>query len=103
MNQKWIDRAQAEEITPLQNIFKQAPSTSRLKSRSPFYLPKNLNYNTHEKWREEWNNKIPNGGELVDDPCAQLPGLHKQRRKYWTAANCLRCRVARTADNMHRW
>lgn len=62
MNQKWIERAQAEEITPLQKIFKQAPSTSRLKSRSPFYLSKKLNYNTQEKCREEWNNKKPKGG-----------------------------------------
>lgn len=62
MNRKWIERAQAEEITPLQKIFKQAPSTSRLKSRSPFYLSKKLNYNTQEKWREEWNNKKPKGG-----------------------------------------
>jgi len=62
MNRKWIERAQAEEITPLQKIFKQAPSTSRLKSRSPFYLSKKLNYNTQEKCREEWNNKKPKGG-----------------------------------------
>ena len=89
--------------TPLQNIFTNAPLRSRLKTRSPFYLSKKDNFNINDAWREEWIDKTPIGGDLINDPCNHLPGLLNLKRKYWTAANRLRSRHTRTAVNMHRW
>ena len=101
-NQKWILRAEQENETPLQRIIKDAPTSSKLKSRSPFYLSKKENYDMYESWREEWKSNPPKGGDLVEDPCIQLPGLQDQKRKYWVAANRLRSRHTKTAVNMHR-
>lgn len=103
INQKWVQTAESATRTPLQNIYKNAPRKSRLKSRSPFYLSKKENYNINEAWRNEWENKRPTGGEIIRDPCEPLPGLRTQKRKYWTAANRLRSRHTRLAANMHRW
>ena len=102
-NQKWIERAESDIKTPLQNIYKNAPTQSKLKSRSPFYLSKKENFNISEAWRNEWKNNTPRGGEIISDPCERLPGLRDQKRKYWTAANRLRSKHTRTAFNMHRW
>ena len=103
INQKWIHTAEVASVTPLQNIYKNTPEESRLKSRSPFYLSKKDNYDICEAWRDEWKNKTPAGGEIICDPCEPLPGLREQKRKYWTAANRLRSRHMRSAVNMHRW
>ena len=102
-NQKWIERAEQDTDAPLQTIYREAPTRSRLKSRKPFYLSKKEDYNITDAWRDEWSNNRPTGGELISDPCERLPGLQDQKRKYWTAANRLRSRHARTAANMHRW
>ena len=102
-NQKWIIKAETDTETPLHKIIHDAPSKSRLKSRSPFYLSKKDDFNIPETWREEWNNNIPPGGEIIKDPCKRLPGLENASRKHWVAANRLLSRHARTSANMYRW
>ena len=102
-NQKWINMAAQEVEAPLQEICKAAPERSRLKSRKPFYLSQKENFDINGAWRNEWNNNLPTGGDLINNPSEHLPGLQDQKRKYWTAANRLRSRHTRTAANMHRW
>ena len=103
-NQTWIQRAKdSEQNIPLKEIFNNAPKTSRLKSRKPFYKSEIIDFNTTEAWKTEWTNDTPRGGDLITDPTQRLPGFQTGKRKYWVYSNRLRSKHGRTAANMHRW
>ena len=103
-NQTWIQRAKdSEQNIPLKEIFNNAPKTSRLKSRKPFYKSEITDFNTTEAWKTEWTNDTPRGGDLITDPTQRLPGFQTGKRKYWVYSNRLRSKHGRTAANMHRW
>ena len=54
VNQKWIETVNTtEKDIPLKEILSSAPKTSRLKSRRPFYLSADKNFNLNESWRRE--------------------------------------------------
>ena len=102
--QRWVSNLEnSQQEIPLQKILRDAPTTSRLKSRKPFYKAKIDDFNLTEAWREEWRSNTPKGGESIADPSLQLPGFKTSSRKEWVTANRLRTRHAKTAVNMHRW
>ena len=102
--QRWIrNQENFQQELPLKNILENAPTTTRLKSRKPFYNARIENFNLTEAWRNEWRSNVPRGGETIADPSQQLPGFHTSSRKEWVTANRLRTRHAKTAVNMHRW
>ena len=103
MSQKWHQVLKEDRNIPLKQVITGAPTTHRLKSRKPFYRSEIENYNLNEKWKEEWKNNIPRGGEIIKDPTSKLPGFETATRFEWTTANRLRSRTARTAHNLHRW
>ena len=103
-NQKMIMKIEdMPDNIPLKQIFNSAPITSRLKSRKPFYKSKLEGFSANDKWREEWEENTPNGGDLIDDPVEPLPGFKTMQRKYWVTTNRLRTRHARTAYTLHKW
>ena len=102
MNQKWIQKAEQNNNTPLPKIYQKAPSSSRLKTRSPFYLSKNANFDLGVAWRDEWHGNLPKGGDVIKDPTERQPGFDR-KRKYWVSANrLLLSRHGRTAVNMNK-
>ena len=104
VTQRWINNLEnSQQEIPLQKILRDAPTTSRLKSRKPFYKAKIDDFNLTEAWRDEWRSNTPKGGEIIADPSQQLPGFQSSSRKEWVTANRLRTRHAKTAVNMHRW
>ena len=104
VNQKWIQTAKTtDHDIPLKDIFTNAPKTSRLPSRSPFYLSEDENFNPNEAWKAEWRDNTPKGGNIIDDPTERLPGFDTCSRKEWVTANRLRSRHNRTEKNLHRW
>ena len=104
INQRWFQRVRelADNI-PLKQIVNTAPTSSRLKSRKPFYKSEQEQYCLDDAWRREWQQLSPHGCNLVQDPTTPLPGFDSAKRRYWTAANRLRSGHGRTAVNMHRW
>ena len=105
ISQRWIKRA-TESLagTPLESIIRDAPHTSRLKSRRPFYhVERNEKFNLKEAWRKEWSEKGLKRGNLVSNPCRKQPGFDSGTRRQWVFANRLRTGHARTAANLHRW
>ena len=104
INQKWVKKARNnEKVTPLSEITRNAPSTSRLRSRKPFHKSEIENFNLKDKWTEEWNWYIPKGGEFIEDPTVKLPGFDTGSRKEWVTCNRLRSRHARTEATLHKW
>ena len=89
--------------TPLQCMLEQAPATSRLKSRKPFYKSGREDFSIKVAWRNEWQQKLPRGGDLIQDPTKPLPGFDTLTRRQWTLSNRIRSGQGRTAVNMHRW
>ena len=104
INQRWFQRVRelADNI-PLKQIVNTAPTSSRLKSRKPFYKSEQEQYCLDDAWRREWQQLSPRGCNLVQDPTTPLPGFDSAKRRYWTAANRLRSGHGRTAVDMHRW
>ena len=103
-NQKWIKNIKEDtRDLPIQQILKDVPTTSRLKSRKPFYKSEIENFDLAEAWREEWRENTPKGGDIIKDPTQRLPGFATNSRKQWVAANRIRTRHCRTAVNKHRW
>ena len=104
MNQKWIQNVKEDtRDLPIKKILHDAPHTSRLKSRNPFYKSEKENFNAQEAWREEWTNDMPRGGDIIVDPTQRQPGFSTSSRKQWVSANRIRTRHCRTAANQHRW
>ena len=89
--------------TPLRSVLDAAPDTRRLRSRKPFYDSLKPDFSLENKWRQEWNDDLPRGGDLVTDPTQPLPGFQTLRRKEWAQANRIRSQCGRTAGNLHRW
>ena len=71
-----------------------APTTSRLKSRKPFYRLEKINFNIKEAWSAEWDEHLPT------EP---LPGFFHLPRKQWSQINRLRCGQGKTAANLYKW
>ena len=88
---------------PLKQIVESAPTTTRLRSRRPFYKSELEDFNPIESWRSEWANNTPTGGNLIGDPTQPVPGFGVQTRKHWVVSNRLLSRHGRTAANMHKW
>ena len=88
---------------PLKQTIKEAPTTTRLKSRRPFYSKQTNDFKLQEKWKEQLQENIPTGRDLVEDPTNSQPGSHSLTRKQWTTANRIRTRHGRTAANLHEW
>ena len=80
-----------------------APTTTRLKLRRLFYFIQTNHFNLQEKWKQEWQENIPTGGDLVRDPTNPQPGFHSLTRKQWTTANRIQTQHGRTATNLHKW
>ena len=80
-----------------------APTTSRLKSRKPFYKSDIDGFDPREAWEKEWRENIPPGGAIVDRIGQKLPGFKEGSRKQWVTTNRLRAKTGRTAANMNRW
>ena len=93
----------SDSPTPLKQVIDEAPVTSRLKSRKPFYKATKENYETKEAWRNEWRQNLPRQGEVIPDPTKPLPGFHHLTRRQWTQANRLLTGHGKTAANLHRW
>ena len=89
--------------TPLKIISDGAPTTSRLKSRKPFYRAEKIDFDIKEAWSAEWREHLPKGGELVEDPTDPLPGFFHLPRKQWSQINRLRCGHGKTAANLYKW
>ena len=91
--------------TPLKSIIQSAPTTSRLKSRKPFYNSKIESFDLNNTWKEQWSRNKPRGADqLIEDPTnVPLPGFKKLTRKQWSACNRIRSKQGRTANNLHRW
>ena len=87
---------------PLKVITNEAPRTSRLKSRKPFYKSELENFNINETWKESWKQNTPRRGGIIGDPTEELPGLRNSNRKQWVTSNRLLTGHGRTAANMHR-
>lgn len=92
-----------DETIPLKSVLRSAPVTRRLRSRRPFYHSENPNFSLIEKWRGEWAQFRPPGGDLVDDPTEPLPGFRELNRRQWVQANRIRSKCGRTAATLHRW
>ena len=41
-------------------------------------------FNLREKWKQEWQNDIPPGGDLLEYPTNPQPDFHSLTRKQWT-------------------
>ena len=103
-NQEMVQRVKdMPENMPLKQIMNNAPTTTRLKSRRPFYRSEVEEYNAEEAWRAEWAGNTPRGGNIIQDVTQPLPGFKHQKRKYWVTGNRLLTGHGRTACNMHRW
>ena len=93
-----------QDNIPLKQIVDTAPTTTRLKSRKPFYKTYNETFDIETAWKDEWNHRKPRGGELIEDPTKiPLPGFQTLTRKQWTMCNRIRSKNGRTASNLHRW
>ena len=95
-----------EEITdkvPVKGIMEEAPKTSRLKSRKPFYQSKQNSFRMGDEWTATWNKAVPRGGNIIEDPTKRMPGFTCHSRKLWVTSNRLLTGHGRTAANMHRW
>ena len=89
---------------PLKTIIQSAPTTSRLKSRNPFYNSKIESFDPDKAWKEQWSENKPRGANLIEDPTnVPLPGFKKLTRKQWSTCNRIRSKQGRTASNLHRW
>ena len=88
---------------PLRQVTNNAPATTRLKSRKPFYNSGHEDFNPVEAWNKEWTEKTPTGGAIIENAAQSLPGLRNYTWKYWVASNRLLTRHGRTASNMHKW
>ena len=74
-SQKWIQNIKdSEKETPFNTVFKNTPTTSRLKSRKPFYLYENQDFNPDDAWKTEC------GGD-IEDCSKRLPGFETAKRK----------------------
>jgi len=79
-----------------------APTTTRLKSRRPFYNSEKQFY-VISAWLEYWKNYPPTGGDVIEDPTVPLPRFHTATRRQWVTANRLRAKQAKTSQTLHRW
>ena len=103
-NQKMFMKIEnASDSIPVKHVLDNAPKTSRLKSRKPFYNSKIENFDLKEEWKTEWKKDIPKGGDIIEDPTERMPGFLKSNRKHWVTSNRLLTRHGRTAANMRRW
>ena len=75
-NQKSFNRiASLPPRTPIVNILAQAPDSSRLISRRPFYKSRNDEYSPDHHWKSIWAQDTPVNGDLINDPTQKLPGF----------------------------
>ena len=103
-NQKMIAKIKdLPDHIPLKQVYDEAPRTSRLKSRKPFYQSELEAFDSQEAWRAEWEENTPTGGDLIEDPTQPIPGYKDLKRKHWVTINRLRTRHAKTAYSMHKW
>lgn len=103
-NQKiYIQIEETKEQTPLKTIVENAPTTSRLKSRRPFFRSRIEGFDINEEWRNMWRRELPKGGAIILDPTRKMPGFERCNRKEWVTSNRLLTGHGRTAANMHRW
>ena len=65
---------------------KEPPTTSRIKSRRPFYSTRINDFTLQEKWKQEWQENILTRGYLVEDPTNPQPAFHSLTRKQRTIA-----------------
>ena len=102
--QRQHSRLNSTEIeTQLKQIMKEAPTTTKIKSRQPFYTKRANDFNLRDKWKQEWKENIPTRGDLVEDLTNPQPGFRSLTRKQWTIANRIRTRHGKTAENLHKW
>ena len=87
---------------PIKKIIETARSTTRLKSRKPFYRSLKTRFDIYREWKTHWKEHQPKGGNLVTDPTEPSPEFSTASRKQWTIANRIRSRHAKTAVNLHR-
>ena len=88
---------------PIARIIDQAPTSSRLRSRKPFYKSSIPNYNANTHWRETWEANRPTNGLLIQDPTLAIPGFATARRREWAYSNRLLSKHGRTNQNLARW
>ena len=89
--------------TPIVNILAQAPDSSRLISRRPFYKSRNDEYLPDHHWKSIWAQDTPVNGDLINDPTQKLPGFSNLNRNLWTTSNRLISKQGRTQRNQYRW
>ena len=103
-NQKSFNRiASLPQRTPIVNILAQAPDSSRLISRQPFYKSRNDEYSPDHHWKSLWALDTPVNGDLINDPTQKLPGFSNLSRNLWTTSNRLISKQGRTQRNLYRW
>ena len=100
-NQKSFNRiASLLQHTPIVNILAQAPDSSRLISRRPFYKWWILAWPSLETI---WAQDTTVNGDLINDPTQKLPGFSNLSRNLWTISNGLISKQGRTKRNLYRW
>ena len=72
----WLNST--KDKAPLKQIMNEAPTTTRLKSRRPFYSTQINHFNLQKKWKQEWQEDILTGGDLVEDPTNLQPLINKK-------------------------
>ena len=89
--------------TPLKQIYRNAPGTSRLRSRKPFPQSEKEDFCPQNEWKNEWTDNTLRGGEDIEDPSRMLPGFETANRRTWVTSNRIRTRHCRTASKMYQW
>ena len=90
--------------TPLKTVMQTAPTSSRLKSRNPFYKNGDASFDPVKAWKEQWEKTKPCGSDLIEDPTnVPLPGFKNLGRKEWAICNRVRAKQGRTSANLHKW
>ena len=82
---------QLNQTVQLSRVLNDAPSSSRLRARRPFFKSRVEGFDLSCR------------GEYVEVPTKQPPDFDKFTRKQCTVANRLRTRHGRTKVIMHRW
>jgi hypothetical protein len=81
--------------TPQAQTMNHAHTTTRLKSRKPFYNAQIPGYDEKEQWRWEWQNNLPEGRHIITDPTKLLPGFQESNR--------LISKHGKTASKIFKW
>ena len=97
------DARDQERSNPLQTAVRGAKASGRLKSRKPFHMAKDDEWNAKEAWMREWDNARLTGGNLISDLGARQPGFTGCSRRTWVSVNRIRTRTAKVATNLQQW